>query len=103
MNIVTIEACDSASIHYALHEIIPLHPVLTCGAVCKMRECGFAQSVFFERPKVFQLESHAVTHGPVEIFAINWICRWPSLRMALNAGVIRGHIIHCRWIQNVVA
>ena len=53
--IVTIEACDPAPVHHALHEIVSLHPVLVRGAVGKIRKVGLAQCVVFELPEILQL------------------------------------------------
>lgn len=36
--VVTAKACDAATVHYALHEIISLHPVLVCRGIREMRE-----------------------------------------------------------------
>ena len=52
MNIVATEACDSASVHHALHEIISLHAVLMSSSVREVREGGLAKFVFFKLPKI---------------------------------------------------
>lgn len=79
MYVVAIEAGDSAPVHHALHEIITLHPVFMSSAISEVRECCLAQFVFFERPKVCQLESYTVAHRPIKVRALNGTSRWSSL------------------------
>lgn len=45
-------ASNPSSIHQALDEVIPLHAILVCGAVGKVRESGFTQLVLFQLPEV---------------------------------------------------
>ena len=40
MRVVTTKAGDAATIHHALHEVVPLHPILVAGAVGEVREAG---------------------------------------------------------------
>ena len=77
--VVAIEAGDSTPIHHALHEIIALHSVFVSSAISEVRECSLAEFVFFERPEVCQLESHTITHRPIEIRALNRTTDWASL------------------------
>lgn len=77
--VVAIEAGDSAPVHHALHEIIALHSVFMSSAISEVRECSLAQFVFFERPKVCQLESYTVAHRPIKVRALNGTSRWSSL------------------------
>ena len=79
MYVVAIEAGDSASVHDALHEIIALHSVLMSGAIREVRECGLTEFVFFERPKVCQLESYTITHRPIKVRALNRSGEWAAL------------------------
>ena len=77
--VVAIEAGDSAPVHHALHKIIALHSVFVSSAISEVRECSLAQFVFFERPKVCQLESYTVAHRPIKVRALNRTSRWSSL------------------------
>lgn len=48
VSVVTIEACDSAPVHHALHEIVSLHPVLVCGSIRIVKKSGGrAESMIF--------------------------------------------------------
>src|SRR6202045_2877031 len=97
------EAGHPASVHNALHKIIPLHPVLMRGAVGKVREAGLAQRVLFQLPKILQAQTHMIADRPVVIFAFDGTHRRAPLRMALNARIAGLHIIHSRWTENVGA
>ena len=46
MRIVAAEACDTATVHHALHEIISLHAILVSGAVRIMGEGRVAERMF---------------------------------------------------------
>lgn len=54
VDIVTGGTRDAASVHQALHEIIALHTILVGGAVCVVREGGFAEGVLFQLPVIAQ-------------------------------------------------
>lgn len=71
MNVVARETGNSASVHHALHEVVPLHPILVRGSVCKMCEGRLAKLVVFELPKILQLQSGLKAHGPIVIFTVN--------------------------------
>src|ERR1700744_4287249 len=47
------------------------------------------------------MQSDVVADRPVVILALDWICEWPPLRMALNAGVVRADVIHVLRVQHV--
>jgi hypothetical protein len=101
MNIVATKARDATTVHHALHEIIPLHPVLVTSAVGKMHECCFAQLVLLEPPKIPQVQSLLETNGPIVILALNGILQWLSLRVALNAHVVVADKVQFRWIDDI--
>ncbi len=55
VNVMAAEARYAPPVHHALHEVVPLHAILMRGTVGEMRETGFAERVFFERPKILQV------------------------------------------------
>jgi hypothetical protein len=65
MNIMAIEARNSAPIHHALNEVIPLHAVLMRGAVSEMHEAGLAERMILETPKVFEVATSTIADGPI--------------------------------------
>ena len=73
VRIVTTEAGDAARIHQALDEIIPLHSVLVCCPVRKMREGRFSKLVFLQSPKVRQMQADVKTDRPIVVFAFDRI------------------------------
>ena len=79
VHIVAAKAGDAATVHNALHEIIALHAVLMSGAIREVRECGLTEFVFFERPKVCQLESYTIAHRPIKVRALNRSGEWAAL------------------------
>src|SRR6185437_3061539 len=101
--IVAIEARDPAAVHYALHEIVPLHPVLVRGTVWVVEEISrLAESVPLQFPEILQPEPRLIAHGPIVVFAVYRVRQGLSLRMALNAGIARRHVVHVRRIDDVV-
>jgi hypothetical protein len=52
---VTTKTGESATVHYALHEVVALHTVLVRGSVWKMSERSLTQSMIFQFPEVLQL------------------------------------------------
>ena len=57
VHVMTGRARDAPAIHDTLDEIVALHAVLVCGAVGKVRECGLAERVWLELPKILQPQS----------------------------------------------
>src|SRR4029077_7962044 len=104
MRIVAIKTRDSASVHDALDKIVPLHPVLVCRAIRVIEEIGWlAPRVILQLPAVCELEPHVEADRPVVILALNRFGKRLPLRMALDAGVAGGYVIHVRGIENVGA
>ena len=104
VSVVTIEACDSASVHHALHEIVSLHAVLVCGSIRIMKKIrGRAESMILELPIVPELPAHVVANRPIVILAFDRIRERLSLRMALDACIARRDVIHVRWISDIGA
>src|ERR1700735_5394892 len=101
VNVVATEAGDSAAVHHALHEIIPLHAIFVRGAVGKMGEGGLAESVFLKLPIILQIEARVIADGPVVIFAFDGTGERATLRMALDTGVAGRDVIHAGRIENV--
>ena len=52
VDVMAIETTDSATVHEALNEIVPLHPVLVRRAVRKIVEAALAENVIFELPEI---------------------------------------------------
>ena len=71
VNIVTGSAGDTMLVHDALHKVIALHPVLVCGSVREVRECGLAQGDVFELPIVLKMKTDTVANRPVVGFALD--------------------------------
>ena len=69
MHIMAGRACDTVLVHNALHEVIPLHPVLVCGSVREMGERRLTQGDVFELPIIFKVKTGVVSNGPVVGFA----------------------------------
>lgn len=93
MHVVARETRHPVHIHQAGDEIISLHPVLVRRAIGEMGKCGVAQLVFLQSPVVAQFFSHLKSYRPVVIFSLNWICRGPALRVALDARIVGGNVI----------
>ena len=68
MDIVAIEARDSARVHDAGHEVIALHAILVRGAIGKMRESTLAELVVFELPEILEIQPHLETDRPIVVF-----------------------------------
>jgi hypothetical protein len=94
MCVMATETCNAASIHDALHEVVPLHPVLARRSVGEIRKAGLTKRVVFQHPEILQLKSYVVPNWPVVVPPFNGTGTGSSLRMALDAGVAGGHIIH---------
>lgn len=78
MNIVTAKAVHTVRAHCALNEIVPLHPILVGGTVCKVRKALHAELVFLELPIIVEIFSDVETHGPVIISRRDRLLRgWP--------------------------
>ena len=93
VNIMAVVAGDSTRIHQALHEIIPLHPVLVRGTVAVMCKGGRPKSVLLEFPVVTQVQAHAESDGPVVVFAVDGIRFGLALGMTLNARIVRSNAV----------
>src|SRR6202789_3081981 len=59
-----------------------------------MGEGQLAQFMRLELPKVGQVRPDAVTHRPIVVFSLDRVFERLPLRVALNTGVIRLHIVH---------
>ena len=101
--VVAGSAGHAVPVHHALHEVVALHPVLVRGAVGEMSEIGLAQRDVFELPVVRKMKPDVVADGPVVGFAFDRVGERLALGMALDAGIVRGDVIHLRRIQNVGA
>jgi hypothetical protein len=103
MHIVAGRACDTVLVHHALHKVITLHPVLMRGSVREVRERRMTHGDVFELPVVCQMKTAVVANRPIIGFTLDLFGERLPLRMALNAGVICGYVIHLRRIKDVVA
>lgn len=101
--IVTREAGNAVCVHQAGDKVIALHAVFVRGAVGKMCEGGFAEFVIFELPEVSQLQSYVVTDRPIVVFPGDGIGQGASLRMALDAGIVRLNVIEPRGVDDICA
>jgi hypothetical protein len=66
-------------VHDALHKVIALHPVLVCGSVREVRECGLIQGDVFELPIVLKMKTDTVANRPVVGFALDLFSEWLPL------------------------
>ena len=73
VDIVAIEAGNSAAIHYALDEIISLHAVFVRRAVGEMGEALLAELVVFEFPEIREIFARVVADRPVVIISFHRI------------------------------
>src|ERR1700691_3310092 len=64
VRVMTVGTSDSSTVHHALNEVVPLHPVLVRRTVGKIVEVGLAENVLFELPEIRQFEPHLITNGP---------------------------------------
>ena len=88
VNIVAGRASDTVAVHYALNEVVPLHPVLVRCAIGEMPEICLPKRDVFELPVVHKTYAYVVANRPVIGFAFNQAHTRPPLRVALDAGVI---------------
>src|SRR5450631_3496891 len=95
------DARDTAGIHQALHKIIALHAILVRSAIRKMSEREIAKFVILELPKIDQLFAHMEAHRPVVILSFDRICERLTLRVALNASVVRLHVVEPGRVHDV--
>ena len=101
VTVVAGKTGDSASIHHALDEVVSLHAILVSRAVRKVRKCRLTQLVLFELPKVLQMESDVKAYRSIVIFAFDLAGQRTPLGMALNAGIVRAHVVHPLRIENI--
>ena len=101
VDLMTAEAGHTAPIHHAFDEIVALHPVLVPGAVCKVHEVGLAEFVFLELPVIAQIATLVKPDRPIVVLRQDRIRERLSLRMALNAGIVRPGEVQPRWIDDV--
>lgn len=74
MSVVTIETRNPATVHYALDEVITLHPVLVSRAIGVIKEIRWlAERMRFQLPVIRQLYSHVIANGPIVVLALDWI------------------------------
>src|SRR5438477_1927545 len=95
------EAGDTAPIHHALHEIVPLHAILVRGTVGEMCERRRAELVLLELPVVAQIPALMEPDGPVVVLAKHRVGKRLPLRMALDAGIVRPYEIELRGVDDV--
>jgi hypothetical protein len=88
VHVMAAEARDPASIHDALHEIVPLHAVLVRGAVGEMRERRLAEPVLLELPVVAQVPALVEPDRPIVVLTEHGVHERLPLRMALDAGIV---------------
>ena len=91
------------SIHEARDKIVALHPVFVRRPIGEMGKGCFSQFVRFEFPKIAQLQPHSKAHGPIVVFARDWIIQRTALGMALNAGVIGLNVVQACRIDDISA
>src|SRR5262245_52796281 len=100
MNVVAAETRDPALVHRTLHEVVPLHPILVSGAIGEVRESCFTDLVFFQLPEVLQIAPLVESHRPVVVLALDRVVEGLSLRVALNAGIVRAHGVQLRRVHD---
>src|SRR5689334_6839645 len=100
---MTTEAGYAAVVHEALDEVIALHAILVCCAVGKMGEGGFTKFVLFEFPEVVEIQAYMEADRPIVVLAIDRVRQRPSLRMALDAGIVGMHVVEPRRVDDGLA
>ena len=93
----------AVAIYHALHKIITLHSVLVRSRVSKVDESGLPESNVLQFSIVCETETNVITDRPVIGFTLNQIAPRLPLRVALNARIVGGHVIHRRRIKNIGA
>ena len=93
VRIVATEAGDAARVHQAGHEVVALHAVLVRRAIGEMGERRLAEFVILELPEVVEVQADVKADRPVIVFALDRVLERPPLRMTLDAGVVRMHIV----------
>src|SRR4029077_18368546 len=94
-------APDPLLVHPAPDEIIPLHPVLVGRPVGPVREGVLAETMFFEIPGCAQPVTGLVAHGPIVVPALERIRARAALRVALDAHIVRAHIVKTSGVDDV--
>ena len=100
MDVVTTEACHASPIHQALDKVIALHAVLVPRAISEMGEREIAKLVLLELPEILQVRSLIKPNGPIVVLPFNRVFQRLSLRMTLNAGIVRAPGIEPRGVHN---
>jgi hypothetical protein len=75
VDIVAGSAGHSVTVHHALHNVVALHPVLVCCAIGKVQEICLAKGDVFKLPVVRQMQTDAISDGPVISLAFNEAAR----------------------------
>ena len=88
VHLMAIEAANVPVIHVALHEVVSLHAIFVGCHVRVLIEVGGSRTQFFKVPISRQALSRLIADRPIVIFALNWVGYWPTLTMALDAGVV---------------
>ena len=101
VRIMATRARDASRVHQALHEIIALHAVLMRCPVGEMRKRQLAQLVVFQFPKIDQFFAHVKANRPIVVFAFDGIRQRLTLRVTLDAGVVRLHIVELGGIDDI--
>src|SRR3954463_3334412 len=86
VRIVTAETGHSAAVHHTLHEVVPLHPVLTGAAVRKVQRILNARRALIELPEISEAQTHPKPDRPVKLAAAN-LCMGMAFGVTLHAGV----------------
>ena len=101
VRIVARVAADPFLVHPALDEIISLHPVLVRGSVWPVRKGRLSEAMRFEIPGRTQPITGLITHGPVVVPALDRILARTALRVALDADIVRPHIVKAARVDDV--
>ena len=88
-------------VHHAIHEVIALHSILVRRAIGEMGESRLARFVLFQAPVIAELQADVETDGPIIVLGLDRILQRLTLRMTLDADIVRLDIIEPGGIHDV--
>ena len=101
VDVVAAKAGHAMRVHGGRNKIVTLHAILMTGTIWKMCERRLAQLVFFQFPKVLQIQPYMKSDGPVVVLTLDRARQRLALGVALNTDVVGLNVVQTRWIHNV--
>ena len=101
VDLVAVEAANSAMVHHALHEVVALHAIFVGGEVGVLEEIGDARLQRFETPVVGEPLAGQEADRPVIIFSGDGAVERAALGVALHADVVGAHKVEVLRIHDV--